>query len=613
MFQSKQLLGVIVVALFLAGCASKPTVDPDWRYDSKSLDKTVGVAGNITGLVRLSKAPTTGAAAIITEMLQDGSRVVVGNPRNFAFLDGATGEAIATKGEDFFNSIRVSVNLKVTSASGFAADTYVLLTLDKARTLLVFDYQYGTETVTALDIDSGEELWRSNQFKYSFEKYRPAVNAVSRGLLEPLARAIDRKNGGKTEVIEPTLEERLTDEYKFVRNLVVPTADGSAFYFKTFEGVFLVDAKSGKVHWSLPGFQGQALSQVIELPDGDVLLLSGDSVFLTGGSSMFTHHLARVHGKSGKLRWMSEQSGKWVNGMTVAGDHIVVAASPLQVFHLKSGKKLWENDVHGFQGLEVPLPIVTKNAVYVYGNTLRESDRKVHLGIPHMLKKHELKTGKVLWESDETKSRIDHMQLHGDRLLLSGAGDWFGGNGGLLTFDAANGKLAWKSPQFENLPFIYRGVDASAPLVDGDTVFIAGPKTLYAFALKNGEPRFTRDLQGHGVGLTQGVAQTAGHVVVVSRQGVIGLRKDGEAAYTIKLPDVESIQPGHDYLMLRHVKRDNGISIVDLASGSCQTIYYPIGEQPVLGALAGWSTVTPDGRHVLALDKARELKRYTVR
>lgn len=606
--QSIAAVGVALLGMsLLGGCATKPTANPDWQYDSKRLDDRARLTARGMGGVGVSRAPTSGKVAIISEASADGSRLVVGQPRQFALIDGQNGKEIMRQGDSFFESLRVGVDLSGASVRGFASDSYILRVLDQSRVLLVFDYSYGVDSVVALDLDSGAELWRSNLFNYSYEKYSPVADAAVGMAASALARALRAESSG------PTLEERLTREHDFVHKLILPTPDGNGFFFKTLEGVAMVDSRTGRQRWMLTGFEGHGLAEARVLPDGDILLVAstGDITEDYVGTLSIKHHMARVNPRNGQARWLSEHNGRWLDGIALGDELVVLNTQPTQVFDLRNGRLLWENDVRDAPQARATVPILADGALYLVGNTLRENVRMIQLGIPYKLKKHEQRTGKVLWESDEYKMRPTALLRHGDHLLLAGQGEWVGEHGGLVAIDPATGQLRWRSPAFERRG-LNAGVDVSEILVKGDTVWVASAGRLYGLDLNSGAVRVEFDHRARGLGVTQGILLDGDDVVVIGRTGVVRVNTTGQPLYLNKTAATADFHTGNGHLTLLHTGTKPGVTVMDLATGSSRSLDYQVGKQVVFGPLAAGAVVSENGDKAITLHQDRVLRSYSV-
>ncbi|WP_406672301.1 PQQ-binding-like beta-propeller repeat protein, partial [Natronospira sp.] len=535
----------------------------------------------------------------------DGSYVVIGDDRDVRIIDGDSGRIITTLGDDFWQRLARHSRIAGVSLSEFMADSYRMTILDEARVMLLFDYRLDDEIVTAIDLDSGRELWRNDQLAFSLEKYGIAIRAAGRAAGQALGRLLGADHQ------EETREDRLHRQHEYFSRLVIADPNGEDFLFKTYHGLFAINARSGQMRWHLPEFSGAGLGDVIELPDGDRLIMGGGSNLMAVNVAS-NHHIARVS-PSGDVRWMSEYSGSRVAGMQVAEQRVIVDASPLEVFDLESGRKLWEVEIER-SPVERPAPIVADGHLYHATTSIREGSRLIQTRVPFRISKYELDSGRKIWRTDNSDTTFTHIKLAGDRILASGFGDLFDGNGGLAAFTRADGRLDWSSPEFGRRGMLSTGLHATAPRLSGERVFIAGPEHLYAFQLEDGRLLFAGNLDDADVGGIHNLILHGDTAVVVGRGGAAGFsQRDGRLLFAGNPLTVHEHHHHGSSLVLEQKGRTGGAVLLDLDAGEFGPIMrYRRFTDRLFGDFDGRIFVSRDGRQVMTINGNGDVSRYTL-
>ncbi len=580
-------VSVFLVAVILTGCGPslESTFQKDWSVDRE--------LGNYN----------------LTYLTPEGTHLITGTQKNVDVLNAIDGEPLWSTREDFEGRI-----LRATTFTAFGATVgggelqaqylkYHLL--DEAGIALIFDHRLGNEIVAGVDIHSGEELWSTQNYSYSIEKYSPLIDRVAEEAGGLLARAL----GGEVEK-EPR-EERMHREIQFIDNLILPLYGQEAFLFKTFDGLVCIETETGHERWRIEDFSGPGLNDVIYINDQEILVVSSDAGIF--GRMMQTHHLARVNVESGELIWLEEHNGNEIEWVYLYNDKIILDASPLQVFDLASGEKLWENNVHK-SGMYYPPPVLDDNTVYIAGNTLRENVRAIQVGVPITIKKHDLQTGEILWSTDESRSTIADMILYDGMLFVSGSGgDMFDGSGGLITLDASNGERVWQSDSFDGVGFGRWGAEASYIIFDDRAnVIVSGPNNIYSFDYQTGDVKYTIDHRENDVGRIGYLVDFNNSVVAISRNGLAAYSKDdGTLLFTQETHNVDSYELIGDRLFV--YQHNRAVSAIDIDTGELLGIItYRPSDEVSFGNLYDGVYVTARGDAILVYDRSKRLSRFRV-
>lgn len=559
------------------GCSVTSEVQPDWTHE--------------TDVRELASTAAT----------SDGRWVAIADGHRLSVIDGESGATTVELDEAYWRS--------VTSASpvgGFFSSNYKMRLLEDAGVLLLFDFRFAEETVTGIDLASGEVLWETSELAYSLDKYEGLIADAASSTANVVANVL----GGESET--ESREDRLARQHRFYQRMIHPVEGSNHFLFKTFDGLRMMDARTGGLVWHVPGFQAAGLHSVERLPDGDWLVLGGGSSFLDL-TAAGAYHLARIDA-SGQEIWRSEYSGEETHGMQLAGERVVVDAKPLQVFDLVTGEKLWENNARR-DGIFHPAPVVTDSVVYQAANNLREDIKLFRAGTPYKIRAYDLDSGRELWVTEESQTDWTELTFRDGLLLAVGAGDFFAdANGGVAALDAQDGQLRWKSPAFESSGVFSRAVDVSELVVDDERLFLAGPGQLHALSLADGEPRFQQGLAETGVGALQALLRNPAGVTVVGRDGVSGLDPaSGRVQFSLNPFGVNQVHERGDRLVLEATGGTGELTALDLSEpGPAAIMRYRMFGDRLYGDFDGQAFVTENGRHVFVINADGNLQRFTL-
>ena len=592
-------LGIIIAQ----GCATiESERDPDWQSGFE-----------------VEPLADTGALA-------DGSRLVVGNPRMFAVVDGASGDPIGVLGEG--GGLPVTISVGDTAAYRLQPASSNVITLADARIALVLDYEGTNERITAIDLDAGDKAWYRTDYRYSVQQYEETIRRTAAAVGQTLAAALGGEASGEDA------RDRRARQRHFAQHLAAEVEDGDAFLFKTFGSLVKMDADSGVEQWRVEAFNGPGILQVEELADGDYLVLSTPQN-LSRLQAADSYALARV-GADGRVRWISEHAGNATRGMQIAGNRVVVDGTPLQVFDLETGDKLWENELRYAAGedfpdprhIPAPPPLITEDGLYQAAFTHGEDGSFVSTGFPHRVRGYDIDTGEERWRTAETNTFYGQLHEVDDRIIVWGAGEFFGEHegGGVAALDPDSGEVAWNSPEMETPGTISMASWVVEPVFDAtrEHVFIAGPEDLYGLRVSDGQKVLDVDVDAAGIGSTVGLVRDGDRIVVIGSTGVAAYAiADGSRDFVQETEQIADYSVHGERLIL-HVTAavagippengSGGVVALDLRSDSLGAmIGWPELGPLVTGPLGGpYAFVTEDGRHAYIVDGDGYLKRYSL-
>lgn len=231
-----------------------------------------------------------------------------------------------------------------------------------------------------------------------------------------------------------------------------------------------------------------------------------------------------------------------------ANDKIFVIYEGLSVLDINIGKVMWqasfdniEFDFGAFKSIQTlgraGYPLVSEDAVYLADL----SDKQ------HRIKKYDLETGKVLWQSEqfEKDDIVPDMKIVDGVLVAQFGGriqtqTWiqgssnvpescknefkFAGNAGVKAYDTQTGKILWQTSEMKELNDKFSSAVTNL-IVFENTILAASDKNLYAFDIKTGKPRYTVPMKklkiGNPVELIKLNTQT---IIVQSEEGIASLQ-----------------------------------------------------------------------------------------
>jgi outer membrane protein assembly factor BamB len=558
----------------------------------------------------------------IVDVAPDGRQVMVTSrpgDRNLQVLSGANGRQVWRERESLGSRLlRGGINVGGFTAADFQPDSYQYARLESAGVVLIFDYSLTSDVIRARDMTSGRELWELRDHPWTREKYGSAVASVAGRLLGAgqvgAAAATGVVGGAMTTAIS-------------ISDLLVPLPRVDGFLFKHLGGLACFDALTGKKRWEINSFKGGGIRDVTELPDGDLIITSRYVGLLDGLGD--PHHIARVDPHSGAVRWLVAYS---VDGwqsveyelpthVEVHGNRLLVHRVHTQIFDIDTGALIYRH-------LAFPLPdgerkfVVADGVFYAVVNPVLEDPPVIAVYInsplPTYLRAVDLAAGTVRWESEQNRSHIFGVGIAGDRLVVAASGAIMGGGNGILAFDRADGRLRWKSADFDQpslrQQFSLRdridGVGrVSNLLIDNGTVYAASATALYALNLTDGSPRFTVNYREKDLGLVHRLYDAGEEILVVSTDGVDLLdRATGSATFNTPRGRITGYVFAGDNLFLR---RGHQLSVVRPAART--VVASARTRRPsamIFGNLWDGIHVSDDGALLFVLDDDGRLARY---
>ncbi len=585
---TRALISISLLLWFFTGCGTAMIADmePDWTSDER--------------------VQNLGSAYV----MNDGRQIFVGNDRKSYLIDGNSGQTVASMGDTFWESVAGNMNVEsvnpILSFSGntreMVADAYTLIPLEKSGVMLVMDYRFATESIVALDSQSGEEIWKRTDLSYSLGNYNTAIERFASSAGRKLADML----GGESEEEDP--EDRRERLINFTKHVVYPVEGKDLFFLKTHGGLSLIDSKTGEIKFNSNEFNGAGIADVKELPNGDYLVLSGGQSLANLEISK-NYHLARFS-PDGEQVWMSDHLGRDTDRLWIEGDIALIDGVPTEAYSLDDGSKLWENEVSSGH----PYHHVILDGEYLYfASDVQE--RTGRLEESKVWKQH-ISSGTVVWESRREKGVFRGLMLDPESgtLLAYGENEFFkGGNGGVVAFNSQSGEELWITPEFNSAGMQLSGIfgsPATRPIVLDGIAYTAGPEYLYALNMQTGEPIYTVSHSEQGTGVVLGTELFQDKIVVIGRDAVAAYNHQGDLQYSTKIDRADRYEKSNGDTVV--LKRSGEMAhMVNLEDGNRSPVMRHNADIRVFGNLDNTVYIAPDLSYSLSIDSDGRLLRHS--
>lgn len=501
---------------------------------------------------------------------------------------------------------------------------------DKGGYLFLFDERkLGTDRVAVIDLETGKELWNSEQYQNLIPKGTKAEEGTDEGELETV---------------------------KYINEL-------DAFLISQKASVILVKAHTGEKIWETNRFKGGVGKYVYNADKNELIMVNFKPTALGALFAGFKNQLVRIDASNGEILWDASFMGsiekelvtrRAIIDLWVRNGKIFMYLDGLTVYNYDNGQKLWsatyENDMQGSKGLfsgkkkskiyrTIADPLFTDDAVYIVLLGNRDKTKFVE--------KHDLETGKLLWTSEKITGALSMPNIYkaGNKVVVQvggkvqvqelrleetsngfSAGMALGGFGSgsmqqwvpyiywdyraqknsVLALDDATGKTAWRSEKFDK-----RITDLI--LENDKTVFVGDGDQFYSYDIASGNQLFDVKHNDAKVGKATDVIDFGDKVVVLSEKGLASYNKaDGSRAYaTEKIRGVDYFyQIGDNYFLRDQRNNKNIIYGIDMTNGETKGSVQSKGKggSPKYG---DGIDITEDGEYIFAF-KGKKVEKIKV-
>lgn len=488
--------------------------------------------------------------------------------------------------------------------------------------------------ITVFKNDDGSIVW-TKPFKELAPKLRKIDELIP--FWESNSIFLFEKKGGKDQiaVIDLMTGDLLwnSDRYSNLgKDNIVYIAEKEGFALSLSESMTFVKARTGEEIWESSRFTGVVGQYIYE--DGYMITINISPGGLKGLFKGFKNQLAKINLDNGDIVWESTYvgvaqkkllTGERIFNISKVGDKIFLKLNGLQVYDANTGATLWSATHNGttqggrkggpmnytieyFYGW-VAEPIVDGNDVYIIEMT-KKADQTV--------KKYDLNTGKLLWQSPDIKKAkaLPGLFVAGDKVIVQIGGvverhtykkQTQDGQttitrrvdfpnikpNGLQAFNISDGSYAWSSEKFK------KGITNA--FTDGDKIIVSSGKALYNMNVADGTENYEKDVKDAGVG---NAVQILKHKDMI---GVIG----GKGIATYKIASGDFVNSSK-YKASSLMRREDNIVIMetakaDIACFDLNTCTY----EEYNNKKTASSTLSQDGGFVYVYEKKKVTKLKT--
>lgn len=420
-------------------------------------------------------------------------------------------------------------------------------------------YAASDKKITVFNNDDGKILWSK-----SFKEIAPKLRKIDE--LIPFWDSdciflFDRKVGkDQIAVVDMKTGEALwtTDQYqKVTKSSIKYVPEKDAFAIKMIKGfvkktsLVFIKAKTGEEVWETERMTG-VIALFSQTPDGKFIVVNNAPSGLQFIMSGFKNQIIKMDFDTGDIIWESLYVGiiksKVISGQLLADlileeSKVMLIASGIQVFDLKTGSQLWSAAYSTTPSiLKAPKgavkfgvyggvadPIIDGRDVYV----LEMSNKK-----NQKVKKYDVNSGRLLWTSPEIEGAraIPNMYVLEGMLVLQIGGtvevqqkvkvknddgsisystSVFYTNvkrTGVQGFNAETGVSVWASERFK------KGI---TNMISSETnVIVCSGKALYKLDAKTGAEQYEEFVKSDGVGLVDLILPYKDQIIIVAAKGV---------------------------------------------------------------------------------------------
>ena len=502
---------------------------------------------------------------------------------------------------------------------------------DKGGYLFLFDERkLGTDRVACLDIETGKELWNSEQYQNLIAKGTKGEEGTDQGELETV---------------------------KYISEL-------DAFLISQKASIILVKADTGEKIWETNRFKGGVGKYIYDAKRNEIIMINFKPTALGALFAGFKNQLVKINALNGDILWDATFLGtiekelvtrRAIVDLWIKGDKLYMYLDGIQVYNSNNGQKLWEvtyeNDMKGANGglfsggkkskiyRTIAEPLFTDNAVYIVMLGARDRTKYVQ--------KHDLNSGKLLWASEKITGAFCMPNIYkiGNRVLVQvggkvqvqelrleevtsglSAGMALGGFGGgsakqwvpyiywdykaqkssVLSLDDSTGLTVWRSEKFDKriTDFVVH---------ENKTLFVGDGDQFYGYDIVSGNQLFDVKHNDAKVGKATDVIDFGENVVVLSEKGLAAYaKKDGKRIYaTEKIKGVDYFYHIGDNYFLRDQRNSKNIIYgIDMTNGETKGSVQSRGKggSPKYG---DGIDITSDGEYIFAF-KGKKVEKIKV-
>ncbi len=559
--------------------------------------------------------------------------LIVGKNKETTIYDDS-GTRILGEDDSGLSGMLSNVSSAVSQSSPFSADKLDYVVLSDPGIALVFDYTSDDDIVRALNLDTGSEMWKRTDYRWSLEKYQSVGSEIAEGLLQNANLQAGAGALAATGVANATLLRE-----RFVYDLVAEVPNQNAILLKTVGELRLVDLETGNTEWRIDDVSGSSLIHTSRLPSGDMILATNYTSILERASG--GREVLRIDARDGTVQWRSDHDADAVRHSELKDNLLLLqhGDKDLEAFRVDDGTEVfdvemdWRADVvsyrsASYRGEDYQVsytegPKMTENAVYVPHLANIQT-----IGAPdYGVKRFNLNSGDQTWASEPVSEMhaLQDLTIQ-DNLLIARAFHWGGGALGsdprqrVLSWDLSDGTMEWnhRTPYDPSKASLVRSqVLGDAPpssynlVVDQGRAYAATDTSIVAYTASNGSLYASAG------------AESSGQPVWLTKQDdiLVDLRTMGVGfhAKSDLTPVAEPISFASEVITYNRegslllVRTENGLYVVDLGQ---QSLVGTVAQEDaggfVSGNLRSGFVVTEGGESVFVLTPDWVVQKYRI-
>jgi outer membrane protein assembly factor BamB len=430
-----------------------------------------------------------------------------------------------------------------------------------------YSFASSGKEITVFNNKSGEILWNKKYSEISSELRK--VDDIISMWGSKVIFVFDRKMGkDKMACIDATTGSLLWISSNFQNveeDNIIYIKELNAFAVTTKESLTMVKARTGDEIWKTDKFKG-IVGDYVYMSDGNLTMINMKATVLASIFSGFKNQIVKINSKNGDVIWDQTYRGvaekkiltrERLVKLRIEENKVFLYMNGIQAFDYADGKPLWAavydqtpSDVvknkkpmgatkFGAYGV-VAQPVVVGNYVYVLDLVNKRNQ---------YLKKYELKTGKLVWQSAEIKDAraIPGLAVVDDKVVLQVGGQVElqyetkkrdpQGNVtieqtvemenvkpyNVQCFNAITGEQLWESEKMK------KGL--TNMFLFGNNIMICSGKALYSMDVVTGKENYEKPLKEDNIGEADLILDYKDQVVILGEKGV-STRKKSDGSLT---------------------------------------------------------------------------------
>jgi hypothetical protein len=430
-----KLAVLFCIALLFSSCSSVKTTYPiAWQVKHDPFDKIHVLLSDI-------------------HYAAEKNIVVFTNPLGTNIYDAQTGKlkSLQTANRKTF---RLPIRNKNTPPIQYTSKT-VYVYFPDGQYLLKFDYSTATESISLIDVETNEVIWKNTQITWSLERIQELTQFTANMATKNLG-----VRAGATAAAGIFFPE------KYISDVIVPFPAQDKLLIKDYDalsrGISCLDLKTGKLLWRTK-ISANISDVLIDPTETFAIFYGGDPGILDGLGNLaqINKDLIKLDLSTGEVIWKSKYNRSFTSKLPgnvgridvdkfadirLGNDFIFSNFNQIEVHDLETGDSRFvtqtgRDAMMNFTGFGpnvfFPLPIIEDEVLY---RTV--TNRVLAFNQTYIVEAYDIRTGTLLWTSEElSKHPPLNMKLSGNFLVVG-----FGGKTGTKAIDKNTGKEVWHYP-----------------------------------------------------------------------------------------------------------------------------------------------------------------------